>query len=106
MQTNHLLLGTLCIKLHQHGGHFGSSLLPGQLVHSVGFQKTRRGKSYTRPYSRAMSSELRVVASVAKLTRAASLSQASIRELYSSLRAWHVDTLDEVSFGKSARAEW
>ena len=76
MQTDHLLRRTLGSKLHQHGGQFGSSMLPGQLVHSVGFQK-KGYESYTHPCSRAMSSELRVVASVAKLTMAASLSQAN-----------------------------
>ena len=51
-----------------------------------------------RPETQLWVSEL--VASVAKLTRAASLSQAIIRELYSSMLAWRADTLGKVSFGK------
>ena len=43
VQTNHLLVGTLCYKPNMsyisHGGHFGSSFCLGQDVHSVEFQK-------------------------------------------------------------------
>ena len=58
--NNHLLLGTLCIMLYMHTltsqrcGHFGSSLWPGQLVHSVDFENG--GERYPRPRLHAMPS--------------------------------------------------